>query len=187
MALSSKQKIFASVLALSVAGLMTDRAFLGPNEVAAQESTAAHNAATLQTSVAETANADRTFASALSTPKSTIADRLETIADAQALDLTNIPNAFQPSPAWMPDEPSPESPALDSASAESFRAAHRLTAVLADGTRGYALVDGRCLLIGEALDGFTLIGVSDGSAVLESDRTRVELTLPGVAGGSGSQ
>ena len=50
-------------------------------------------------------------------------------------------------------------------------------AVMAGGPNGSAIVNDKCLFIGQQIDGFRLISVGARNAVLESNGVRVELEL----------
>jgi hypothetical protein len=52
--------------------------------------------------------------------------------------------------------------------AEVFKAAHRLTAVLFTERGRHAVVDGKMIMPGQSIDGFTLISVTHDTAVFRS-------------------
>ncbi len=176
MRLSTKQKVYASVLGLGVTALIVDRVVLLPRESAAQSAEPVEPAVALSTPVVEAAR-ELVSASVLSASTVTIADELDRVAATRGFDLVRIPDAFQPSSSWLTGQMETEAPAPDRSAAERFKQEHTLTAVMATGSKGYAIVDGKFLLIGQEMDGFTLVAVGNRSAVLESAEARVELTL----------
>ncbi len=117
-------------------------------------------------------------ASVLSASTVTIADELDRVAATRGFDLVRIPDAFQPSSSWLTGRMETEAPAPDRSAAERFKQDHTLTAVMVTGSKGYAIIDGEFLLMGQQMDGFTLVAVGNRSVVLESTEARVELTLP---------
>ncbi len=107
-----------------------------------------------------------------------IARKLEQIAEQRGLDPTGVIDAFRPSPMWLQLREVPVDDVQAELLVERFRKAHTLAAVMGSGEKGWAIVDGRTLFIGQVLDGFTLVSVGRRSAVLESGDVRVLLTLP---------
>ncbi len=177
MRLSTKQKVYASILGLGVIALIVDRVVLLPQESAAQPAEPVEPAVALSTPVVEAAR-ELVSASVLSTSTVTIADELDRVAETRGFDLVSVPDAFQPSSSWLTGQMETEAPAPDRSVAERFKQEHTLTAVMVMGSKGYAIIDGEFLLMGQEMEGFTLVAVGDRSVVLESTEARVELTLP---------
>ena len=61
--------------------------------------------------------------------------------------------------------------------ADKFAQNHQLRAVMVSDRGSRAVVDDRCLLVGRQLDGFTLVSITQSTAVFESDDQRVVLKL----------
>ena len=99
-----------------------------------------------------------------------MADRLRELPEANALQLDKMRDAFTPSASWMPQAPIPAvyPEDLDKAKAQDFLNKHTLQAVMVNGAGGQAVIDNRCLKIGQKLDDFELISVSEHSAVMVS-------------------
>ena len=178
MALSKKRKVIVCILGLAVAALLADRALLGsgkpgPKEAAAEPSAAP--AAAPNTPAKSPAAPPR---QSRETVRESLACRLQALSEAGGSDSANVRDAFCLSPAWTKDlgPAAPSSPEQDKA--EKLKTDHQLMAVMVAREGGYAIVDGKCLRIGQVLDGFTLISVTEKSAVLESDGIRVELKVP---------
>ena len=104
-----------------------------------------------------------------------IADRLAEVAEQDRLDPTDVRDAFRTPAVWFSRESGTANPVKSPG--ERFREIHRLNAVLAAGREGHVIIDGRRLLIGQELDGFTLISVGERTAVLVSEQEGVKLQL----------
>ncbi len=173
MSLSTKQKAYASVLAMVVIALVADRLFLpGPGEAAGTTSVWAARSAG-STSGADTG---AMLASPISPQRSLLAARLDAVAQARGFDLENVPDAFEASVAWL--EPDGADQGVDPGPPGGTRAGLRLNAVMAQCAAGYENVNGKTLFIGGSLNGYRLLAVYDRSAILESPTgMRIELTL----------
>lgn len=66
------------------------------------------------------------------------------------------------------------------------RARLQLNAVLVAGSESIANVDGVMVRIGDSVQGYRLVAVSDRSAVLEKNNAKVTLTLRGATKGDGT-
>jgi hypothetical protein len=121
-----------------------------------------------------------------------LAQRLQESADAEQLDLAVVPDAFRPSRLWEP--PAPPAPPTPQAAlpppvarpdpGDQFRSRHKLTAVMQSGRDGggMALINGKMVLPGQSVDGFTLVEVRKHSAVLSAGEAVAELALEGAKG-----
>ncbi len=173
MTLSKSQGVYIAIMVIAVVALLIDRTLLQPEPA---------QAATLQYAVPPSARDPV----ALEAPRSegpaprqvAIARKLEQVAEQRGLDPTGVIDAFRPSPMWLELGEVQVDDVQAEVLVERFRKAHTLAAVMGSGDEGWAIVDGRTLLIGEVLDGFTLVSVGRRSAVLESGDARVLLTLP---------
>ena len=170
MSLSTKQKAYASVLAMVVIALVADRLFFpAPDEAAGA------TLVRVARSAGSTSGADTgaTLASPISPQRSVLAARLDAVAEARGFDLENVPDAFEV--AWLePDGADGVGPGPRGGTGSGLR----LNAVMAQGAAGYAIVNGKTLFIGESLNGYRLLAVYDRSAILETPAAkRIELTL----------
>ena len=177
MAITTKHKVYGCVLVTGLSAFAADKTFFAPSDAAAQDSSVSEYAMTSSTSVLDAARRDLTALADLPTEGSDIADRLSAVAEARSLDLTDVRDAFKPSPSWIGDDGTVQPQDLGGTVAATFVRSHRLMAVMAGGANGSAIVDDKCLLIGQQIDGFRLISVGDRNAVLESNGVRVELQL----------
>ena len=176
MKLTTKQKVYAGIAGLGLLAVAADRLLILPHGAAADAPAPDSYALS---------SAERRPAAPLPVPaplsqRPTIADRLDAVAAARRFDLNNVRDAFVPSPAWLAGPGEPTGTGLESGrlAAERFRGAHVLTAVVASGEEGYAIIDGQILFIGQVLDGFRLVAVRPRSVILESNDTRIELVMP---------
>ena len=93
-------------------------------------------------------------------------------ADAPVADLFAV-RLVREEPA---DAPQPGEAPSDAAGSDQFRLAHRVTA-LASGRNAYAVVNGRTVRLGDAIEGFVLVEVTREAAVFESGGVRVALSV----------
>ncbi len=103
--------------------------------------------------------------------------RLRALAQTQP-ETTDVRDAFRPSSSWLAEmrrADRAQGSGADAAPRRSFD--HRLVAVMVDGQGGMAIIDGRCLRVGQTMDGFTLVRLGKNSAVLQANGRKVELTL----------
>ena len=177
MPISTKQKVYGCVLVTGLSAFAADKTFFAPSDAAAQDSSVSEYAATSSTSVLDAARRDLTALADLPTEGSHIADRLSAVAEARSLDLTDVHDAFKPSPSWLGDEGAVQPQNLGGTAAARFVRSHRLMAVMAGGANGSAIINDKCLFIGQQIDGFRLISVGARNAVLELNGVRVELQL----------
>lgn len=172
MKLTAKHKAYGGVLGVGLLALLVDKAFLGPGEAAGQVPSTHHAANQDQSSPVEAPEM------LVSTPTSeyALARQLQAIAEARDIDVQRTPDAFAP-PGWRIEKPSRIVTPVEA----RFRRAHRLNALMAAQGTSYAIVDGRRLGVGDMLDGFTLIEVTEGTAVFSSSESEsvVTLKLPG--------
>ena len=176
MTLTKSQKVYVAILVIGAVALVIDRTLLQPEQAVAGAASALQYA--ISPSARDPGDPGSPRSEGPAPRQVAIARRLEQIAEQRGLDPTGVIDAFRPSPMWLQLGEVPVGPVEAESLAERFRRAHTLTAVMGSGDEGGAIVDGRTLFIGRALDGFTLISVGQRSAVLESGDTRVVLSLP---------
>jgi len=175
---SRERNVFIGILGLALAGLAVDRLFLGSGATGPAQASAAAEAfavdpasEALEVELIDAEEEPEPFTSAL-------AGRLEAFARNAGHEVGDLPDVFEPSPSWRS---APSSEGADTArpasAAETFRANHRLTAVMLSDSNPGAVVDGEFLRIGRELDGFVLRSVSERTAVFEADGEQAELTL----------
>lgn len=174
---SRQRKAYGLILALALAGLAVDRLVLdggatGPQSAKALIDSPAGNA----NGVAKSP----TDAAAPATRATTLAGRLDQMARDKNLNLFEVDDAFRPSASWI----KPAAAAVAAAEAtplsesEAFLKKHKLLALLNNSHGGAAIIDSQTVVLGKQVDGFTLVGVTKRSAILEKDGQRVELSLP---------
>jgi len=179
MSINTKHKVYGCVLATGLAAFAADKTFFAPSDAAAQDSFVSEYAyaMTSSTSILAAARSDLAAMANLPAEGSDIADRLSAVVEARSLDLSDVHDAFEPSPSWFSDDGTFEKQDMGGAATARFVRSHRLMAVMAGGANGSAIIDDKCLFIGQQIDGFRLISVGARNAVLESNGVRVELQL----------
>ncbi|MHC5113197.1 MAG: hypothetical protein ACYTGP_02060 [Planctomycetota bacterium] len=176
MKLTNRQKSGAAVAVVCVTALAVDKLILAPPSGASASPAPAVNAAApaLPAPPVEDPN-DVTIDGP--TPRALLAERFESLAAEHGFDSTTVPDAFQAPAHWQPDETVDVPEVPDSAEAADFRAKHRLTACMANGGGGIAVINGRGYRVGAMVDGYKLLKVEERSVVLDSGTTKVHLTI----------
>jgi hypothetical protein len=174
---TKERKIYGGLLALGVVALIVDRLSGGPKDAAAQEDAAAAlvapNAAGKTAPPKTSRMAD---AAMLARADLGLAERLRAATNGQLVSDKSVVDVFRPSRKWAGDAGG-SGAAHPMSEAERYKAAHRLTAVMMSGRGSRAIVDGTPLRLGESLDGFKLLSVDPGRAVLGRNGARVVLEL----------
>jgi hypothetical protein len=173
------QKVYGALLLAAVGGFIWDRMSSGP---AAVEANASPDLVVPRD--ANSASGGIKAAPADVLGRSAWRQRLALLASNECLDPSSVPDAFEASEAWANGKIANPAPApstqpdskVNAELAAAFRK-HRLDVVMV-GARGYANVDGQGIFVGEMLDGFTLMQVTQKTAVFSRENLRVELRLP---------
>ncbi|KPK79719.1 MAG: hypothetical protein AMJ81_12905 [Phycisphaerae bacterium SM23_33] len=177
MTVSKTEKVYLGVLAMALGALVIDRTFLGssqvtPSQAAAQQ--AAPSPQPPQAAPVPPPGPDEPAA-----PESpALAARLREAAGAEKPDYANVRDVFALSQGWLAELESPATqPGTSAAKSVPARPVHKLMAVMVGGESSYAIIDGKCLLVGQEMDGLKLISVEQNSAVVEADGVRIQLPL----------
>ncbi len=173
MTLTKSQKIYVAIMVIVLMALLIDRTLLQPEPAQASARQYA-----VPPSMRDPVDLEAPRSEGPAPRQVAIARKLEQVAEQRGLDPTGVIDAFRPSPMWLQFAEAPVGPEQVESLVERFMKAHTLAAVMGSGEEGGAIVDGRTLLIGQVLDGFTLVSVGPRSAILESGDARVVLTLP---------
>jgi len=180
-----KRAIYVAVLAVGIVALLVDRLFLGPQEIAPEQSKAATTGSDVRPDPAAKPSASPPAGRQTPAWTETISSRLMALANREKLDLANVTDAFRPGTGWRREPPPQASKAVPKTSpAKLFRQRHRLLATVADEQGGKAIVDGICLRVGDQLDGLTLVAIGDGVAIFAWRDIRAELRLASTREGS---
>ncbi len=166
---STKQKAYAAALAVALGVLAYDKGWSsGPTPVRGAAVPVAE-AAAQPVAAAGGVTPDAAL------PTAGLADRLRALAADPTADVRD---AFAPAAAWAGDRRS--DPAAGAADADAFRAGHRLSVVLvAAGGGGSAVIGGRLVRVGQAIDGYRLTAVRPRSARLVGPAgAAVDLRMP---------
>ena len=163
MTLTKTQRIYVGILALAIGAFGVDRLVLGGGPDEAQ-ATAPHRPPALSAGPAPTG------------PTGQAGQVLGLLAalSGEGVDLSNLRNAFQPSAAWSAElfPPAPAAPATSVSVAPAAATPAKSQALMQ-----FAQDDGRLINVGNKLNGFTLIELTDTAAIFASDAGRVELKL----------
>ena len=177
--LSRERVVIIGILGVALGGLAIDRVFLsssvtGPAQVAASDAEFAMDDLLDQVDVEPVQIVDEP-----QSVTSALADRLEEFAQSRGDDIENLPDVFQPPTSWLGDSATAETAYRATTPAGDFLANHRLNAVMLSRSKPGAVVNKQFITIGQAVDGFVLVSVSERSAVFEADGEQAELELDG--------
>lgn len=174
------------VLAVGLLALVVDRVFLdhpaGPDEAAAQQPEPSSRPPR-PAPRAGGAAAPRQAATPPAPQPDTqsLAARLEAAAKTIDPDLSNSRDGFTMPEAWWAEMQPPPAVEPSQAQQPAPTKEYKLMAVMVSdrGEGRHAIIDGKCLLLGEELDGLKLVSVTQQSAVLAGvgDGVRIELKL----------
>jgi len=185
MTLTKRRKILLGACALAVAAFAADRLFLGDSTgpAEAEAAVAAHPTRTASGHSSVAAAPAQAQGPAVVNQRTIIARRLERLADSVPPGAP-VRDAFCPSPAWVGAVRQEGGAGSNEAKARQSAQRHQLTATFVGTGDGKAIIDGRCVAVGQSIDGLTLVSVEQGSAVLSCDGAEVVLKLAtGAAGG----
>jgi hypothetical protein len=173
MMLNARQKAGMVVLALGVAALVVDRAFVLPRSAPASERRVSSDYRAVPTigrqGMAPAPPAESTTL--------TVARKLEAAWSDKDLSLEAPRDLFSLPGSWSRDpEPEIVDHSLGRAGA-SFVATYKLEAIIVDEEGKRASIDDRLLRLGDRLDGYELVVIDSESVVFERDGERIELRL----------
>jgi hypothetical protein len=174
---SRQRKVYAAILALALGGLAVDRLVLGgatgPKDASAEVDAAASPDSPKSPLLRLSAGPS------ITTRANTLAGRLDRMAGEQQLELLTVEDAFRPALGWVRPAETGVKPIVQLTEGQAFAKSHRLMAVINNnGGAGAAIIDNQTLTVGRQIDGYTLVSVTQRSALLEKAGQRVELTLP---------
>lgn len=185
MALTKRQKVMVTVLGLGAMALVVDKALLGEEQVGPPRAQAAQAVRAVVPPGPVGRPAEPPPAPGPVLGDSTVAEisalaaGLDTVRDVLALDLSDTRDAFCPSATWLSDLRPVESIVTSSQEARiiDFARGHKLKAVVTHGGGGAAFIDDKYVRVGQVIDGFRLVSVSDRGATLAAKGVQVELKL----------
>ncbi len=179
MKLSRQRKISVVILALAVSALVADRAFLGGGSTGPGRASGASPGPVKPRLPAAppAAAAPPAVMNALAPAGGqSLADRLRDYSRQRGIDASGVRDAFVAAESWRPKPQVAEAATRPVGRVPGFSEKHELMAVIT-GPKGSAIVDGKCLQVGQELDGYRLVSVGHREAVFECDGERVELRL----------
>jgi hypothetical protein len=111
------------------------------------------------------------------TPASELAKRLREVGERfPKADPAQGRDAFTPAVGWSA-QMNQGTPDNSAEFARAFQESHRLDAVMTIGDQRCAVIDGRTVFVGQALDGYKLLSVDQRSAVFEVGGARVKISI----------
>ncbi|MGE5607761.1 MAG: hypothetical protein ACM359_00760 [Bacillota bacterium] len=115
-----------------------------------------------------------------------VAEQLRSYHRVHSKDITSIRDVFQtPAALDRSAQVAEKTPVNTPDPVDRFKQEHSLTGVMVANRQGKAIVDGKTLLVGQSLDGFKLMTVTQQVAVFESEAGQVVLRIPETSGQSG--
>jgi hypothetical protein len=182
-----KQKVYLAVLGLAVVAFVMDRTLLDASTTAPASATAA-----LRSRQAKKAQDAKQPGpeddSAPQAPVKTDLSRRVSIGrqiariciDEASASAGPCPDAFTASPLWVAvevEQDPQEQVSKDKTVLESLKSRYTLTAVIS-GSSGMAILGGRCVRLGQSIEGCTLVEVTGQRAIFQAGEHRVELKVP---------
>jgi hypothetical protein len=160
MKVTKEQKVYLGLLALGLVAFVLDRTVFTPSAADASDSS--------DLLVAKSPAAALAPHPATATVSNPLGVKLLGLSESLHLSDAKPRDAFTPAQEWVGK---PQTAAADN---RTFEQTHRLEAVMV-GRRPAAMIDGTLVHLGEAMDGFTLVAVSQGCATLQQGETTVAL------------
>ena len=181
MKLNKQQKIAGLVLVVALLALGVDKLFLagsdsGPASAQAASITTATTAAT-PTLAAQVEPAQNNLAR----NRAGLADQLQKLAEQEQLVLSETPDVFATPYDWFADakqqRETTEAGTPQQSKADNFKKSHVLKVVFVSGDQSVAFINDLPLRIGDTIDDFELVSVTNRSATLQFKGVKVELEL----------
>ncbi len=173
MAKKDSRKVYVAILAVALSSFVADRLFFGEGGTTPQQASASSGDVPIVDALVLEAIADTVSQS----EQLTLAQRLKSLEGDFGLDITEFRDAFMPSDSWLGKGPDSEGFAPDTLGSE-FGRIHQITSILylGDG-KGSVILDDQYVSVGQVFDGFTLVDLTDRTAVFQSGTETVELEL----------
>jgi len=170
MSLTKRQKMLSAVFLLGAAGLVADRTILRP-----QGGPQAASADSLSVASSAVPPSNRGPAAETVTEPPSVAERLNNLLAGQETGPEEPRDPFSLPATWSDTAPVDGERTPDAA--KGFVRTHQLKAIVMQGGQSCAQIDDSFLVIGQCVDGFTLVSVDHRSAVFEREGKRAVLDL----------
>ncbi len=188
MKLNRKQQIYIGILALGAIALLLDKTLLSPQEAEGNTPQDRHVTPEVSASAQGMNDVTTDREPATSTPSySTVGMRLARFVEEGKVDPLQMRDAFLPSPAWISAFESRGSLDSPTSKVAEFTSKFHLIGVYSSQGSRYAIIEGDkdndgdkdnfILAIDQEIDGFKLVSVVDGLAVLQNQELTVVLEL----------
>lgn len=183
MNLTKRHKVFLAVFLVGLVALVADRTILrpegGPRAASANPAetyTVAQNLP-FQASGEGLGFGNQPQGTPLAERLASLVTREEAVSTAQEAQngITGLRNPFLLPPSWLSASGAVDAPVPDIVA--RFVRMHHLAGVVKNGRECRALVDDQFLVVGQVLNGFTLVAIGDRSAVFERDGLQAVLEL----------
>ena len=172
MAISRRQKVCICLFALAVAALMIDRVVLSPADTGPDQA--------LVDQASPPSGRPAAPADKPAKPRCpSLVTRLKALSEADGTDVSPGRDAFAMPEALLTEMLPARSARPAQSETTTPESDYRLMAVMVDTNGGYAIIDGKCLLVGQEVNGLKLISVAEDSAIVEANGVRTELRLQG--------
>ena len=188
MKLNRKQQVYIAILGVGLGSLILDKTLLSPQEADGNASLAPH--VVVEGTAPSQEKHDVSAGRQSGTPYLTyltVGMRLERFVEEGRIDHLRMRDAFLPSASWISDFESREDSDSPESKAAEFTANYRLIGVYSSQGSRYAIIEGDkdndgdkdnfILAIDQEIDGFKLVSVVDGLAVLQNQELTVVLEL----------
>ncbi len=171
MSLSKRQKTLLAVFLIGLIALVVDRTVLRPQggpRAASADSLPASGPGIRPSGPQPAAQA---------APPVTVAQRLDKLTSGREAGTEALRDPFSLPPSWSDTTAGKGERTPDAA--EAFVRRHQFRAMMVRSGESCALVDDSTLIVGQSLDGFTLVAVGPRSALFDHDGKQVVLHLAG--------
>ena len=183
MKLTKERKLYLTIGAVAVLGLVTDR-FLGAAVTSPSSAAASMQSPTIArtASGAAAGNVDLDAAALNLRSDRSLPVRLADFAQSRGYDLQSIDDGFQAADSWLTKlAPAKADKNIESSDGEQlladFKTKHRLTALMVGAEGGLAVVNGQPLCPGQEIGAFKLVEVRGNQAIFENQGQAAVLEL----------
>ena len=176
MALKKRQKVGIGILALGLAALAVDRAFVLPESAPAGQP-AFTDDYTIK-APAEDISPSAPAPTIIKEPvAASVTQKLEAAWSHKHLSLDRARNLFTLPESWQQKSDPSSGGRPFVAATRNFTGSHKLEAIIVDPQGKHALVDDNLYRLGQELDGFELVAINRASVTFERNQEQIELKL----------
>ncbi|MHC4293953.1 MAG: hypothetical protein ACYSTL_00035 [Planctomycetota bacterium] len=179
MKLGKRHKLWIAVLVLALGALIVDRALLGTGGSSPEKAIAAPVGTLVKPPVESPPQLPNVSSEVpREVPaKQTVTEKLEGVGTSRQFDPAVVRKGFCLSEDWLAEYRSRAPGESHLTPAQRFTRSHELAAVMVSGNSARAVIDDKCLRVGEMLDGFKLVWINEDSVIFEVGTEHVVLKL----------